>query len=204
MTIMAILKVMASSNLRISSPIIFSRRSKRYTSVFRWMYSCLAVSEIFRLFSKISGLSPSFHHLNQYSAHQNLFDKHFAKAHRKLVNQSADAKLSVGNGFFFYIKDSSYFQCHLGFLIRFGNILQGIYRITITHTDTHHRFCMQIVYNCFARCNASSSVFKSVASLIRIMFCSSNSVTKSRLRSAKRFFTISTITESFLPSTSMT
>ena len=51
-TISAILKVMASSKTRRSSPVLFCSLSKRYTSVFLWIYSCLDVSETLRLFSK--------------------------------------------------------------------------------------------------------------------------------------------------------
>ena len=51
-TIRAILKVIASSNTRRSSTVLFCSLSKRYTSVLRWMNSCLDVSYTFREFSK--------------------------------------------------------------------------------------------------------------------------------------------------------
>ena len=51
-TIRAILKVMASSNTRRSRPVLFCSLSRRYTRVFRWIYSWREVSETFKLFSK--------------------------------------------------------------------------------------------------------------------------------------------------------
>ena len=48
----AIRNVIASSNTRRSSPVLFCSLSRRYTSVFLWINSCLDVSETFRLFSK--------------------------------------------------------------------------------------------------------------------------------------------------------
>lgn len=51
-TIKAILNVIASSNTRKSSPVLFCSLSSLYTSVFLCIKSCLDVSETFREFSK--------------------------------------------------------------------------------------------------------------------------------------------------------
>ena len=87
---------------RRSSPVLFCNLSRRYTRVFLWIYSCLEVSETFRLFSKnllmVVSVSSSKSSGDLPSKISRI--KHLAQRNGQLINQTADSQRAVGDNVF--------------------------------------------------------------------------------------------------------
>ena len=82
---------------------------------------------------------------NHRIAAKNLLDKHSTQARRKLVDQSADPELVVGDHSLTCIEDPAHIHRHLGFLVGTGQILEFVDDRTIGAAHLDHRFHVQHV-----------------------------------------------------------
>ena len=95
----------------------------------------------------VQGVQGLFIQVHRYIVTEDLLNKDLAQIHRQLIDQTSDSQRAVGDHLFLCVEDLAYIQCHLGFLVRLGYVLQFLYHGAICHLHIQKSLRIHHGYN---------------------------------------------------------